>query len=194
MSNAYRHFKTQQDVDEDFRGHIEEDKHSGCWNWKPKNFRFRHGMFTFNPRRYAAQMMGYVIPQGRNIGPRCANERCVNPDHSMLLHDTKPLPKDNLLYLEVRDFDYPRTYLALKYHKSQKTVIDARTNTLRLIQAIKQGYLSNERWANQYCVAPSYIKTLREITLQEFNEMKVDKNENVIDRSEVNPEGLKFQL
>lgn len=207
MPNILNIHKGLEDVDREFKRHIEVDPISKCWLWKPASWRFRHAGIVFNPRHYAMQMEGYVLEKNRNYKSVCANDKCVNPAHAALLHNGRPPERDLTLYLDIgtysafygnltgNDFQFPNGHLAKKYHVSKEAIKKARNTTLDLIVAVKQSHLSTERLANEYRVAPGYIKKIKELTLKEFQQLEDFNlaNENIHDESEVNSEGLKFK-
>lgn len=186
-------FKSQAELDEEFMDKVQIDPHSKCWLWTPTIFRFRHGYHIFNPRRYAFQMSGRVIPKGRNLAHSCINERCVNPEHTKLKHNMADVDRDIQLLYDLMDFDYSPKFNARKYHVTKHEANEARKRTIDLIIEVKRSTLSADRLAAKYKVAPSYIKQLRAVTLDDFERYKVDANANNIDLEEVNPEGLKFK-
>lgn len=214
MSNIQCRFMTQEDVDKEFKDHIEVDPNTKCWNWKPKNFRFRHDLLFYNPRRYAVQMAGYVIPRGRNVMPGCCNPKCVNPEHTRLKHDGSKIDKGNTLYYDLgafkkadpenlndeddpnfgTDFRYSAKFLAKKYHVTREQAARARKDTLKLIVEVKRSRLPLQRLANQYNVAPSYISQIKALSLRAFEEFKMDTSEDLHDDEHVDPAGLKFKL
>lgn len=205
MANIPCRFKTLEDMDKDFMSSVEMDKTSKCWVWKNKVFRFRHDYLIFNPRRYALQMEGYVIPKGRNLYPDCGNPMCVNPEHARMKHDGTKVPRGLDLYfdlgtptqksdIEGYDFQYSNKYLGKKYHVSVAEASKARRRTLELIVTVRQSRLPVNRLANMYGVSPSYINRIKELTVDNFETFKENPNEDTHDDETINPDGYKFKL
>lgn len=216
MSISRHRYKTQAILDEEFKERIRLNPQNKCWEWQPALFRFRHEYHIFNPRRYALQMMGYTIPKGRNVIPGCGNERCVNPEHARMRHNGDHINKGFPLYLDLgqhiegkttldgrklpdntnygHDFSFSNKFLAKKYHVTAIQASKARMDTLKLIVDVKQSLFTIERLATIHKVAPSYIRQIKALTLDQFEEFKAAPNEDFHDEDHINPEGLKFRL
>lgn len=203
MFNLPCRFKTLEQVDAEFKLNIKFDPTNRCWVWTSKNFRFKHDMIVYNPRRYALQMEGYVIPKGRNVIAGCGNESCINPAHARLKHDGAGVDKGYPLYLDVDiapngmrkdDFQYGNKYLSKKYHVTLLQAEAARRATLELIVSVKQSRLPAGQLSAMYKCSPNYIKQLREITVEEFEIFKQDGSAELYDDAAVDPAGLKFKL
>lgn len=184
MANIRNETKTSEDLDLEFKDSLDVDPETKCWNWTGKVFRFRHGDILFNPRHYALMMDGYVLEPGRNYKAGCTNPKCVNPDHTRLIHDGSKPDRGLTLYLCLghnteeygphtgNDFQFPNGWLAKKYHVSKRQASKAREDTLDLIEKVKELKLSIERLSAMFHVAPSYIKKIREMRLSDFRHLE----------------------
>lgn len=194
MAISRDRYKTLETLDAEFKERCVFDTQTKCWEWQPALFRFRHGYIIFNPRRYAYQMAGRIIPKGRNLMAACGNEKCVNPEHTKLKHNGSEPDRDTPLYYDIIDFQFPDKYNAKKYHVTKAEAAAARKRTLQLIVDVKRSRLTPARLAAQYKCAPSFIQELLNVTLDDFEMLKIDPNEGMHDDEEVNPDGLKFKL
>lgn len=206
MPNVKNIFKTSAELDKDFMDSYEVDQNK-CWVWKHRTFRFRHDLLIMNPRHYALQMEGYVLEKGRNYTAGCGNPMCVNPDHTRLMHDGSSPDKGLPLYLDLgrhhpkygniysNDFQFPNSLLAKKYHVTKKEVDKARDRTFELIEEVKPSKIGVERLANQFHVAPSYIRQVKALTMEEFRRLEDESVSaaTLFEAAEVDLEGLKFK-
>lgn len=186
---------TSDDVDHMFKKKYKINKDTGCWIWQSKIFRFRHGASVLNPRRYAAHMKGYVIPQGRNVYAHCKNPLCINPQHTRTKHDGLPISQGETLYLEREDMHSFIPALCKKYHASRALILASREKTLELIQRVNQLSYPINRFVNEYRVGPSYIAELRTVNKAEFDQIKrvpddPDEDENMY----VSPNAADYDL
>lgn len=183
MGNTKNIYKTLKDVDREFMDNVDKEAPNNCWEWKNKVFRFRHNDILFNPRHYALQMVGITLEKGRNYIPGCGNPKCVNPDHTRLRNGTYP-PRGIPLYFDLgmhsekwgnttgNDFQFSDYYLSKKYHMEVEEIRAAREATFKLIANVKSSSLSLERLANQHQTSESYIKRIRDLTVDEFLDLE----------------------
>lgn len=178
-----------------FKDKYRVDIHTKCWNWIPSQFRYRTGEVTHNPRRYAAQINGFTLPPGRNIYPECQNPRCVNPEHSRMSDNGLRLDPNQPLLLRLSDLYYSDNYLSRMYVRSREDIAEARLATKKMVITIKQSRATVSHLAGKYGIAPSYVRTIRKLTLDEWNMLKQDPNvEDIEDEDIPSEEAMQFTL
>jgi hypothetical protein len=62
------------------------DPDTGCWNWNGLVYHSGYGRAPSNKgamtaHRWAYEILGGVVPDGKQLDHLCRNRRCINPDH-----------------------------------------------------------------------------------------------------------------
>ena len=153
----------------------------GCWLWKLKVFRFRinfgYESIVLNPRRYCAYIHGYNIQVSRHVKNACINPNCVNPEHTVLKHNGKPISKHTPFYLTFDDMKMGSNLARQYYGRTMAEMREARAATHNLMKMIKRepAMMQIEHIVNKYDVGPYFAKRARELTLEEYEELREDK-------------------
>lgn len=75
-----------QSLEQRFWAKVDKDAVDGCWSWTASTSTDGYGQISVDGRLASAHRLSWewangTIPEGMFIDHRCANRRCVNPEH-----------------------------------------------------------------------------------------------------------------